>query len=129
MSVFKKGKGFMREGLLKYKELVERKIVMDTIGYTVLIDGFSKIGILEKGVGLLRKMEEGLKPNVVTYTAIIMGFCKKGKLVEGFELFKLVRDLKWMILCMQLWLMFFVGEVIWIIRFIFLPTWRKEVYV
>ncbi|WOH06499.1 hypothetical protein DCAR_0625927 [Daucus carota subsp. sativus] len=86
--------GFMREGLVKYKELVERKLIMDTIGYTVLIDGFSKQGIVEKGVGLLRKMEkEGLRPNLVTYTAIIMGFCKKGKLVEGFELFKLVRDL------------------------------------
>ncbi|KAL8095437.1 pentatricopeptide repeat-containing protein At5g57250, mitochondrial [Apium graveolens] len=86
--------GFVREGLGKYKEMVERKLVMDTIGYTVLIDGFSKQGVVEKGVGLLRKMEkEGSRPNVVTYTAIIMGFCKKGKLVEGFKLFKLVRDL------------------------------------
>lgn len=86
--------GFIKEALFKYKELVERKLVMDTIGYTVLIDGFSKQGIVEKGVGFLRKMEnEGLRPNLVTYTAIMMGFCQKGKLVEGFELFKLVRDL------------------------------------
>ena len=91
--------GYVAEGLLmevfrKKKEMVERGINPDTVSYTILIDGFSKLGDVEKAVGFLNKMrKDGVQPNLVTYTAIMLGFCKRGKLEEAFSIFKMVDDL------------------------------------
>lgn len=114
--------GYFREGMIgeafqKYKEMVNRKTVEGTISFpflqnpiiieedagkievnsitfTILIDGFSKDGNVEKAVGFLHKMmKDGLRPNLVTYTALMMGFCKKGKMDEAFALLKIVKDL------------------------------------
>ncbi|CAK9182361.1 unnamed protein product [Ilex paraguariensis] len=90
---------YFREGFLvmafqKYKEMGERKIDLDTISYTILIDGFSKEGNVEKTVGFLNKMrKDGLKPNLVTYTAVMLGFCKKGKIEEAITVLKTVENL------------------------------------
>ncbi|OMO72813.1 hypothetical protein CCACVL1_17580 [Corchorus capsularis] len=74
--------------------MVERGIKPDTFSYTILIDGFSKQGNVEKAVGFLKNMlKGGVLPNVVTYTAIISGFGKKGKLEEAFTLFKEVKNI------------------------------------
>lgn len=80
--------GLIYEAFQKYRAMVTKKVELDTIGYTILIDGFSKNGYVEKAVGFLYRMrKDGLAPNLVTYTAIIMGFCKKGKLDEAFAVF------------------------------------------
>ncbi|CAA2938164.1 pentatricopeptide repeat-containing At5g57250, mitochondrial [Olea europaea subsp. europaea] len=90
--------GCLREGIVceafqKYREMVDRKLELDAIGYTILIDGFAKDGNVEKAVGFLYKMrKDGVEPNLVTYTAIIMGFCKKGKLQEAFAMFRMIVD-------------------------------------
>ncbi|XP_059296896.1 pentatricopeptide repeat-containing protein At5g57250, mitochondrial [Lycium ferocissimum] len=77
-----------------YNEMVCRRFELDTIGYTILIDGFSKEGHVEKAVGFLYEMKKrGVQPNLVTLTAVILGFCKKGKMCESFAVFKMVEEL------------------------------------
>ncbi|XP_038699350.1 pentatricopeptide repeat-containing protein At5g57250, mitochondrial [Tripterygium wilfordii] len=81
-------------GARRFNSLVERGVDSETISYTMLIDRFSKEGIVEKTFGVLKKMvNDGLKPSLVTYTAIVLGFCRKGKLDEAFDVFKRVKDL------------------------------------
>ncbi|KAL2503216.1 Pentatricopeptide repeat-containing protein [Forsythia ovata] len=73
--------------------MMDRKLELDTISYTILVDGFAKDGNVEKAVGFLYRMrKDGVEPNLVTYTAIIMGFCKKGKLEEAFSIFRMIED-------------------------------------
>ncbi|KAI4344448.1 hypothetical protein L6164_011675 [Bauhinia variegata] len=76
------------------REMVEKGIDHDTINYTILIDGFSKIGDVEKAIGFLARMfKEGKRPNTVTYTAIMSAYCKKGKLEEALAIFQSVKDM------------------------------------
>ncbi|KAL8505307.1 hypothetical protein ACS0TY_016519 [Phlomoides rotata] len=86
--------GLIYEAFQKYRAMVDKKVGLDNISYTILIDGFSKNGYVEKGVGFLHKMRrDGVVPNLVTYTAIILGFCKKGKLDEAFAIFNMLNQL------------------------------------
>ncbi|GAA0141527.1 hypothetical protein LIER_02653 [Lithospermum erythrorhizon] len=86
--------GMIRDALRVYRDSVNRKVEVDTICYTILIDGFAKEGEVEKAVGFLYKMgNDGVKPNLVTYTAIMLGYCKKGKLKEAMALFKMVENI------------------------------------
>ncbi|KAK4391976.1 Pentatricopeptide repeat-containing protein, mitochondrial [Sesamum angolense] len=55
--------GCLREGLIydafrKYREMVDKKVELDIISYTILIDGFSKDGNVERAVGFLYKMRK-----------------------------------------------------------------------
>ncbi|CAA0842213.1 Pentatricopeptide repeat-containing protein -mitochondrial [Striga hermonthica] len=86
--------GLFSEGYRNFRAMVERKVELDAISYTILIDGFSKDGNVEKAVGFLHKMRrDGLEPNLITYTAIILGFCKKGKLAEAFAVLGMLERL------------------------------------
>ncbi|PIN01437.1 hypothetical protein CDL12_26053 [Handroanthus impetiginosus] len=91
--------GCLREGLIceafqRFREMVDRRVELDNISYTILIDGFSKDGNVEKATGFLYKMrKDGLQPNLVTYTALMLGFCKKGKLDEAFLIFSMLKKL------------------------------------
>lgn len=86
--------GLIYEAFQKYRAMVDEKVELDTISYTILIDGFSKNGYVEKAVGFLWKMrKDGLAPSLVTCTAIILGFCKKGKLDEAFAVFSMLNRL------------------------------------
>ncbi|KAL7133756.1 hypothetical protein ABFS83_12G161200 [Erythranthe nasuta] len=91
--------GCLREGLVHeafkiVRAMVDKKVELDTISYTILIDWFSKNGNVEKAVGFLHKMRrDGIEPNLVTYTAIILGFCSKGKLDEAFSIFGMLEKL------------------------------------
>ena len=79
----------------KMREMVvEKGIGHDDVSYTILIDGFSKLGDVEKVFGFLAKMiKEGKRPNKVTYTAIMSAYCKKGKVEEAFGIFERMVDL------------------------------------
>ncbi|KAL1310409.1 hypothetical protein HN51_053039 [Arachis hypogaea] len=79
----------------KMREMVVVKgIDHDYVSYTILIDGFSKLGDVEKSFGILAKMiKEGKRPNKVTYTAIISAYCKKGKFEEARGVFERIGEL------------------------------------
>ncbi|KAL0315980.1 UNVERIFIED_CONTAM: Pentatricopeptide repeat-containing protein, mitochondrial [Sesamum radiatum] len=99
LTAYCKLRKWIREGLIydafrKYREMVDKKVELDIISYTILIDGFSKDGNVERAVGFLYKMrKDGLEPNLISYTAIILGFCKKGKLDEAFAIFNMLERL------------------------------------
>ncbi|MED6185778.1 hypothetical protein PIB30_060389 [Stylosanthes scabra] len=79
----------------KMREMVVLKgIDHDDVSYTILIDGFSKLGDVEKSFGFLAKMiKEGKRPNKVTYTAIMSAYCKKGKVEEARGVFERMGEL------------------------------------
>lgn len=92
--------GYVEEKVLvevfrKMREMVlEKGISHDSVSYTILIDGFSKLGDVDKSFTFLAKMiKEGHRPNKVTYTAIMSAYCKKGKVEEAFGVFERMKDL------------------------------------
>ncbi|MED6132820.1 hypothetical protein PIB30_022463 [Stylosanthes scabra] len=89
-----KGKDLM-EVFRKMRDMVAVKgIDHDYVSYTILIDGFSKLGDVEKSFGFLAKMiKEGKRPNKVTYTAIMSAYCKKGKVEEARGVFERMGEL------------------------------------
>lgn len=60
---------------------------------TILIDGLSKDGHLEKARSLFEGLpSKGLRPDVKTYTVMIGAFCREGLLDEANELFAKMKD-------------------------------------
>ncbi|EPS72990.1 hypothetical protein M569_01767 [Genlisea aurea] len=85
--------GFIWEAFKIFRTKLGLKIDFDdTIGYTLLIDEFSKWGFVEKAFGILYKMKKhGHEPNLLTYAAVIWGFCRKRKLDEATTVFGMLK--------------------------------------
>ena len=54
-------------------EMAGKNICSDVVTYSGLIDGFSKVGKLEKAMDLLHEISgKNICPNVVTYNACLL---------------------------------------------------------
>ena len=60
----------------------------DEFTYNILINGFSRVGNLEKARALFQEMsEKGCRPNLVSYNTLITGFCKHDMIEEALQFF------------------------------------------
>ncbi|XP_039003107.1 pentatricopeptide repeat-containing protein At5g57250, mitochondrial-like [Hibiscus syriacus] len=87
------GNGCLVEALKKHRQMVDRGINPDIVCYTILFDGFSRKGSMDKAVAFLKMLKDGVLPNVITCTVIMLGFCKEGKLEKASTLFKEAQDM------------------------------------
>ncbi|KAG7942118.1 hypothetical protein I3843_16G083400 [Carya illinoinensis] len=90
VSVFKE---LVRSGrvLDAYKLLVEAEEylpLMDVVDYSIIIDGLSKGGHVNKALDVCAFVKKkGITLNIISYNSVINGLCCQGHLVEAFRLF------------------------------------------
>ncbi|PKU66419.1 Pentatricopeptide repeat-containing protein [Dendrobium catenatum] len=83
-----KEKGRVQEALDFLLEAEESTASADEVVYSILVDGFCKVGSLEKALYLCSNMRKmGITPNIATYNSVMHGLCREGCLVEAFRVF------------------------------------------
>lgn len=61
----------------------------DCVSYTILVNGWSRVGDFNESVRVLREMKEsGVQPNVSTFSVLIEGFCRKGELDQAWVMLR-----------------------------------------
>ncbi|XVF77738.1 hypothetical protein PTKIN_Ptkin14bG0071000 [Pterospermum kingtungense] len=72
-----------------FREMSQNGTFPNTVTYTALINGLSRLGRLSVAKELFKKMSaHGLVPDVITYSTLLCGFCKNGLTNEAYELFR-----------------------------------------
>ncbi|KAJ4963534.1 hypothetical protein NE237_023473 [Protea cynaroides] len=73
-----------------YKLILEvgDQTLLNVVAYSIVIDGLSKSGHLNKALVLCDTMKKkGIAPNIVTYNSVIYGLCRQGCLIQALRLF------------------------------------------
>ncbi|GKG37203.1 putative tetratricopeptide-like helical domain-containing protein [Tanacetum coccineum] len=81
------------DALVLFRKLEKDEMMKDTGLYTILIDEFSKCGILNMAMDLFDElMLKGLKPTIMTYTVVIHMLFQNGLFDKAKELLKKMEE-------------------------------------
>ncbi|XP_062163739.1 pentatricopeptide repeat-containing protein At3g22470, mitochondrial-like [Alnus glutinosa] len=76
-----------------FHEMEDKKLHLDIVIYSILIDGMYNAEKLMIGRELFNTLPtKGLQANVRTYNIMIKGLCKEGLLIEAMELFEKMEE-------------------------------------
>ena len=68
-------------------------MVLNTITYNMLIDGYYKVGDIEEAFGFKERMrEQNVECNLVTYNSLLNGLCGSGRVEDAKEVLLEMED-------------------------------------
>lgn len=76
---------------LALQVLMRRYKIVGNLGYTVMIDSYTKKGDMDKAMKLLQEMrKKGVAPDQVAFTSLIFGYERQGNMQQAFEVMTLM---------------------------------------
>lgn len=78
--------GRLEEALELLKKLKDSPLTLDIYIFTIVLDGFCKVGRTEATAIFHDAIGMGLSPTTFTYNALLNGHCKEGNPLKAFAL-------------------------------------------